>query len=106
MLEWIELFLMIMLPIIGILLLPTILELIFKMLDRIGLSDHHFWLQWEESFLESHPELSEEEYLLLFDPPVDKDVALKVRKLISEISGLEENRIRPQDRLVTDLGLE
>ena len=60
----------------------------------------------DQNFEATHPELTDEEFLKLFEWPVNPEVALKVRRILAEISCLPENRIRPQDELVKDLQLD
>ncbi len=60
----------------------------------------------QPSFESTHPELTDEEYLQLFDWPVNPEVALKVRHILADLFNLPESRIRPQDRLFEDLKLD
>ena len=54
---------------------------------------------------ETHPPISDEEYLALCDSSIDPDVALEVRGLLADVAGIDREIIYPDARLVSDLGL-
>lgn len=49
------------------------------------------------------PPISEDEFIRRCSPGVDRERALKVRRIISEQLGIEYNRIYPEQRFVEDL---
>ena len=65
------------------------------------------WFEAKEhrDYLETHPPISDEEYLALCDPSVDPEVALKVREILEDVSGVDAEVIYPEARLISDLGL-
>ena len=56
-------------------------------------------------YLESHPPISDEEFLKLCSPDVDPTIALKVLAILSDVSGIDESQIYPEARIICDLGL-
>lgn len=56
-------------------------------------------------YFDTHPPISDEEFLSLLDPSVDPVVALKVRQIFSEVSCVAPSRIYP-DATWADLGLD
>jgi len=68
-----------------------------------GIVDRRWQISWGEKYKASHPELSDEEYLALFETDAAPEIALKVRKILSQVTAIDEARIRPQDRLIEDL---
>ena len=59
-----------------------------------------------QHYFETHPPISDEEFLELCDPEVKPEVALKVREILADFSGVEKERIYPEARIVADLGLD
>ena len=59
-----------------------------------------------DAFDQEWPPISDEEFLELCGPETDPKIALKVREILSKVSGIEENQIYPDQRLVSDLDLE
>ena len=53
---------------------------------------------------QQHP-ISDQEFLDACSVK-DPDIALRVRKILSDCSGVDEQFIHPSDRLVQDLGME
>lgn len=52
-----------------------------------------------------HRPISDQEFLDACSVK-DPDIALRVRKILSDCSGVDEQFIHPSDRLVQDLGME
>lgn len=66
---------------------------------------------WRESqrlidFDQQFPPISDDEYLALFEPGMNPDIALKVRTVLSDALGVDRERIYPSSRLIDDLGAE
>ena len=59
-----------------------------------------------EEYLETHPPISDEEFLTLCDPNVDPRIALRVRELIAEVGCLDKSIIYPDARFIEDLWLD
>ena len=55
------------------------------------------------AYCETHPPISDDEYLRLCDPGVSRDVALKVRAIICDCTGIDYERIYPDTRLMQDI---
>jgi hypothetical protein len=55
-------------------------------------------------FEERFPALSDAEFVARCRPGTDPQVALRVRKVLAESLGVDEERIYPSSRLVQDLG--
>lgn len=54
-------------------------------------------------YCETHPPISDEEYLQLFDPGVNRDVALQIRMIVCDSTGIDYERIYPDTRLTQDV---
>jgi hypothetical protein len=52
------------------------------------------------------PPISDDEFMRRCSPGVNRDRALKVRRIISEQLGVEYDRIYPEQRFVDDLGCD
>jgi len=74
-----------------------------------------FGIWWLLSWLESlgsseisseYPPISDDEFMAKCDPGTSRDVALGVRRVISESLGVPYESIYPEHRLVEDLGAE
>ena len=52
------------------------------------------------------PPISDEEYLALFPPGTNADIALRVRRVISETCDIPYECIYPSAHFVDDLGLD
>ncbi len=63
------------------------------------------WLD-QEKYLDTHPPINDDEFLRRCSPGVTPEVALKVRQIMSEISGVAYEQIYPDAELVRDLGLD
>ena len=63
---------------------------------------------WKQNlqYQETHPPISDEEFLKLCDLDVDPRIALRVRELISEVGCIDKNIIYPDARFIEDLGLD
>jgi hypothetical protein len=59
-----------------------------------------------ETFEARFPPISDEEFLARCTPGVRPEIALKVRRVLSEALNVDEERIYPSSRLVEDLGAE
>ena len=59
-----------------------------------------------ETFNERFPPISDAEFLARCSPGTDPDIALKVRRIVSDSLGVEYERIYPSSRLIADLGAE
>ena len=55
------------------------------------------------AFNERFPPISDEEFLALCRPGTNPVIALKVRKIVADSSGVEYERIYPSTRFVEDL---
>lgn len=65
-----------------------------------------FWRKTWNRFDETHPRLTDEEYLALFDWDVDPEIALKVRQIFADFANFDAAQLRPDDRLAEDLKLD
>ena len=71
-----------------------------------------WWLlSWLESFESreisgEYPPISDDEFMARCDPGTSRDVALGVRRVISESLGVPYESIYPEHRIVEDLGAE
>lgn len=52
------------------------------------------------------PPISEDEFIRRCSPGVDRERALKVRRIISEQLGVDYDRVYPEQRFVEDLGCD
>ncbi|WP_182869024.1 hypothetical protein [Stieleria mannarensis] len=52
------------------------------------------------------PPISEDEFIRRCSPGVDRDRALRVRRIISEQLGVDYDRVYPEQRFVEDLGCD
>lgn len=52
------------------------------------------------------PPISEDEFIRRCSPGVNRERALKVRRIISEQLGVDYDRVYPEQRLVEDLGCD
>ncbi|MCU0710459.1 MAG: hypothetical protein MUC43_00265 [Pirellula sp.] len=77
---------------IGIILIPFILLFAFLWLDAKRVPCPKKW-----------PPISEDEFLRRCSPGVDRERALKVRRIIAEQLGVDYDRIYPEQRFVEDL---
>ena len=53
-----------------------------------------------------HPRIDDDEFLRRCTPGVNRETALKVRRIISEQLGIEYERIHPEHRFVEDLNAD
>lgn len=60
----------------------------------------------ERPFEERFPPLSDQEFVELCGPGTNREVALKVRRIISEQLGVEYQQLHPAMRFVEDLGAD
>ena len=59
-----------------------------------------------DAFDQEWPPISDEEFLELCGSRTDPKIALKVREIVSKVSGIDENQIYPDQRLRHDLDLD
>lgn len=78
-----------------ILLLVVTVSLVACWLMRLGVPCEEKW-----------PPISEEEFLRRCSPGVDRERALKVRRIISNHLGVDYDRVYPEQRFVEDLGCD
>lgn len=57
-----------------------------------------------EKFNERFPPIDDEEFIRRCRPGVNRNIALRVRRVISESLGIEYNRVYPDQKFVEDLG--
>jgi len=62
------------------------------------------YVEPETPSLEKWPPISEDEFIRRCSPGVDREVALKVRRIVSRQLGVDYDRIYPEQRFVEDLG--
>jgi hypothetical protein len=55
------------------------------------------------AFAEKFPPISDEEFLARCSPGTSREVALKVRRIMADIFGVEYERIHPSARIMDDL---
>ncbi len=55
---------------------------------------------------EKWPPISEDEFIRRCSPGVDRERALKVRRIIADQLGVDYDRIYPEQRFVEDLGCD
>lgn len=58
------------------------------------------------AFREKFPPISDDEFMALCKTGTNREVALKVRKIISHSLGVDYDRIYPSSRFVEDLGCD
>jgi hypothetical protein len=65
------------------------------------------WM-WRErvAFRERFPPISDAEFLARCRPGVDRDVALRVRRLVAEHFAIEYERVHPSMTFVEDIGAD
>ena len=74
---------------------PAYLKFIDWILGTDKLAD------WEKN----HQPLTDEEFLARCKPGTRRETALKVRAILADVSGISEERIHPDHRLIDDLKL-
>lgn len=79
--------------IIGLVLIAFVLALIWCAAPDVPCKD-----KW--------PPISEDEFIRRCSPGVNRERALKVRRIISEQLGVDYDRIYPEQRFVEDLGCD
>jgi hypothetical protein len=57
-------------------------------------------------FQERFPPMSDEEFVRACGPGTNPDIALRVRRIVSESLGVDYERIHPSSSFVNDLGAE
>ena len=82
-----------------ILAVVTIPVLSWACADELEQSCQH------KSYLDSHPPIDDEEFLRRCRPGVNPEVALKVRQILCDVSGVDYEQIYPEAELVRDLGM-
>lgn len=61
---------------------------------------------WQEEWKLKWPAISDDEFMAKCGPDIDRETALKVRRIISEQLGIDYERIHPEQTFVGDLGYE
>ncbi len=84
----------------------SILEIVFLGAAAVTVCTLCTYCAWRDhkAFVEKFPPISDAEFLTRCRPGTDPDVALKVRRIISESLGVDYERIYPSSRFVEDLG--
>jgi hypothetical protein len=57
-------------------------------------------------FSQQFPPISDEEFLARCAPGTSPEVALKVRRIVSEMLAVEYEQVRPSTRFIEDLGAD
>ncbi len=68
-----------------------------------------FALCWKSADIpskEKWPPISDDEFIRRCTPGVDRERALKVRRIISDQLGVDYDRVYPEQRFVEDLGCD
>ncbi len=81
-------------------LAPTLLLLLFVLIMLV------FWATAGIPSKDHWPPISEDEFIQRCSPGVDRERALKVRRIISEQLGVDYDRVYPEQRFVEDLGCD
>lgn len=63
-------------------------------------------LRRRAAFLKNFPPISDAEFLALCDPGTDFQTALRVRRIVSDVLGVEYARVYPSSRFIEDLGAD
>lgn len=58
------------------------------------------------AFQERFPPISDDEFVARCGPGTNREIALKVRRIVSDQCGVEYERIYPSSRLIDDLGAD
>ena len=82
-----------MLTTIGILVAIAVAVILWRASENLPCKD-----RW--------PPISEDEFIRRCSPGVNRERALKVRRIISEQLGVDYDRIYPEQRFVQDLGCD
>ena len=56
-----------------------------------------------DAYCETHPPISDEEFVQLCAPGVKREIALRVRAIICDCTGIDYDRIHPDTRLMQDV---
>lgn len=69
------------------------------------------WIRWQSQqqlrqFQERFPPIDDEEFLRRCGPEVNRSIALRVRRIVSEQLSVEYERVYPEHRFVQDLGCD
>ncbi|WDI40856.1 hypothetical protein [Bremerella sp. P1] len=78
--------------------------ILFVTLLVLGLVLAICWPTKPRPSIEKWPPISEDEFIRRCSPGVDRERALKVRRIISEQLGVDYDRVYPEQRFVEDLG--
>ncbi|QDU76494.1 acyl carrier protein [Bremerella volcania] len=70
----------------------------------IGLALFCYWPAVQRPTLDKWPPISDDEFIARCSPGVDRQRALKVRRIVSEQLGVDYDRVYPEQRFVEDLG--
>jgi len=70
----------------------------------IGLIVPHLWSATPKPDLEKWPPISDDEFIRRCPTGVNRERALKVRRIVSQQLGVDYDRVYPEQRFVEDLG--
>lgn len=76
---------------------------VVAVLGGIAVASSWRLLQERVEFEKRFPAVSDAEFLARCTPGTDPQIALRVRKVLSDIYSVDENRIYPSSRLINDL---
>ncbi|WP_339748792.1 hypothetical protein [uncultured Rubinisphaera sp.] len=89
---------------LGLIIYGTLLLIIVLLIVPFVLLFHKEQIA-KRDYLVKHPPLSDEEFVQRCGENVPPEVALKVRRMISDFSGMDYEHIYPETRLFEDLDL-
>lgn len=94
-----------------VLAIATIIIVTIYVADRIiGTRCHRrveeLRAEWRSDFAKRFPPLSDDEFMARCRPGTRPEIALKVRRTLSDCLGIDYERIYPESQLVRDLGAE
>lgn len=78
--------------------------ILFVAVLAIGLALALWWPARPRPSLEKWPPISEDEFIRRCSPGVDRERALRVRRIIAKQLGVDYDRVYPEQRFVEDLG--
>lgn len=81
-----------------------LLPILAAALIVIGLVAVLCWLAMRRPTLDKWPPISDDEFIRRCSPGVDRERALKVRRIVSRQLGIDYDRVYPEQRFVEDLG--
>ena len=81
-----------------------LIPLIAVTLVVLGLVVAYCWPVNHKSWRDKWPPISDDEFIRRCSPGVDRERALKVRRIVSRQLGIDYDRVYPEQRFVEDLG--